>query len=87
MSDENEILQRLRRIETRILRGFEGIGVDTYDSKDWLSLDEATHTIYVSTLGRSIQVVNDAAKKQGAKVGKTYDVVWRGDVKATLQIY
>ena len=88
MSTEyEEVLQRLKRVETRVMRGFEGIGVDLYDSTDWLSLDESAHTIYVSTMGRSIQVINDSAKKLGAKVGRTYDVVWRGDVKATIQIY
>ena len=82
-----EVLERLKRIETRVMRGFEEIGVDLYDRNDWLSVDENTHTIYVSTLGRSIQVINNTAKRQGAQVKKTYDVVWRGQVMLTLEIY
>lgn len=83
----DEVGERLRRIETRVMRGFEEIGVDLYDQKDWLSVDEASKTIYVATLGRSIQVINNTAKKQGAVLGKLYDVVWRGKAKVTLEIY
>lgn len=82
-----EVLRRLTRIETRVTRGFETIGIDTYDSREWLSVDPATSTIYVSTMGRTLQVINDSAKAQGAAVGKVYEIVWRGDVKATIQIY
>lgn len=85
--DETEIGERLRRIETRVMRGFEEIGVDLYDQKDWLTVDEPSKTIYVSTMGRSLQVINNTAKKQGAVVGKLYDVVWRGKALASLQIY
>jgi hypothetical protein len=82
-----EISERLRRIETRVMRGFEEIGVDLYDQKDWLTVDEASKTLYVATMGRSLQVINNTAKKQGAVVGKLYDVVWRGKALASLQIY
>ena len=83
----NEIAERLGRIETRIMRGFEEIGVDLYDRKDWLSVDEPSSTIYVSTMGRSLQVINNTAKKQGAVLKKNYEIVWRGQVMATIQIY
>jgi hypothetical protein len=82
-----EANERLRRVETRLMRGFEEIGVDLYDQKDWLSVDEPSKTIYVATLGRSIQVINNTAKKQGAVMGKIYDVVWRGKALVNLQIY
>jgi hypothetical protein len=82
-----EANERLRRIETRLMRGFEEIGVDLYDQKDWLTVDESSHTIYVATLGRSIQVINNTAKKQGAQLGKLYDIVWRGKAMANVEIY
>lgn len=86
-STDEDMLLRLKRIESKLVRGFESIGVDTYDSADWLSVDDPHSTIYVSTMGRSLQVINDAAKKQGAKVGRPYEVVWRGDVKAVMTIW
>ena len=61
--------------------------LDLYDRKDWLSVDEPSSTIYVSTMGRSLQVINNTAKKQGAVLKKNYEIVWRGQVMTTIQIY
>jgi len=86
MSKFDEVVDRLRRLETRLVVGFETLGIDTYDKKDWLEVDEAEGCIYVTTLGRSIQVINDTAKKLGAKPGKQYEIIWRDEVRGTVVI-
>ncbi len=78
---------RLRRIETKIVRGFEELGIDTGAEPDWLTVDDSAATLYVSTLGRSITVVLAEAKKRGASLrNKPYDIVHRGEVVGTIII-
>jgi hypothetical protein len=87
MTTLTDLDARLRRIETKIVRGFEELGADTDVVMDWLTVDDASATLYVSTLGRSLIVMKEEAKKRGAtRVGKTYDIVHRGEVVGTIII-
>lgn len=85
---QHEIIDRLKRIETKVVRFAEELGVDTEVNRDWLTADVANHVIYVSTLGRSLQVMKSEAIRKGAPegAGKTYDIVHKGDVVGTLDI-
>jgi hypothetical protein len=85
-----ETLDRLKRIETKLVRFAEELGVDTEVNRDWLTVDEPNKVIYVSTMGRSLSVMLTEAERQGAKRSKgnkvTYDVVHKGEVVGTLDI-
>jgi hypothetical protein len=86
MSDY-ETIDRLKRIETKLVRMAEELGVDTEVDRDWITIDEPSKVIYISTLGRSLMVMLKEAAKRGAKGdGSVYDVVHRGKVVATLSI-
>lgn len=82
MSNEYEVIDRLRRIETKLVRFAEELGIDTDVQRNWLTVDAGV--IYVSTLGRSMAVMRMEAVRQGAKAGNFYDVVHKGDVCAKL---
>ncbi len=85
MTSMIDLAERLRRIETKLVRGFEELGVDTESHADWLSVDDPSRTIYVSTQGRSLQVIRNVAKQRGAtQVGKPYELVQKGNVIGTL---
>jgi hypothetical protein len=80
-----EMMLRLTRIESKLARGFEELGVNINTDRDWLSVDDAARVVYVSTLGRSIMVtLADMAQRGATHTGHTYDIVHRGDVVGTL---
>ena len=80
-----DLKERLSRIETKLVRGFEEMGIDTDVQADWLSVDDPSRTIYLTTQGRSLQVIRNVAKQRGAtQRGKTYELVIRGEVVGTL---
>jgi hypothetical protein len=80
-----DIMYRLTRIETKLVRGFEELGVNIDQDREWLSVDEENLVVYVSTLGRSMTVVLSDMARAGAKsVDKFYDVVHRGEVVGSI---
>lgn len=82
---EKDLLNRLTRIETKLVRGFEELGVNIDKDDEWLTLDEASAVVYVSTLGRSmIVMLSDMARAGAHKEGKEYDIVHRGDIVGTI---
>lgn len=82
MSTES-IENRLTRIETKMIRGFEELGADTNYDPNWLSVEGGT--IYINTMGRSLQVLITTAKKQGARIGeRKYDVFYRDTIVAVI---
>jgi hypothetical protein len=80
-----DVLYRLTRIETKLVRGFEELGVNIDQDREWLSVDEENLVVYVSTLGRSMTVVLSDMERAGAKsVDKFYDIVNRGEVVGSI---
>lgn len=84
-SDYTSPTARLTRIESKLVRGFEELGVSLDVDPDWMTVDDESNTVYVSTIGRSIVVVIQEMKARGAKkVGENYDIVHRGQTIATV---
>lgn len=82
---ERDMMNRLMRVETKLTRGFEELGVNIDADAEWLTLDEAQRVVYVSTLGRSMTVMLSDMARAGAKQeGLLYDIVHRGDVVGTI---
>lgn len=82
---ERDLMGRVMRIETKLTRGFEELGVNIDADNEWLTLDEEQRVVYVSTLGRSMTVLLSDMARAGAKqVGHVYDIVHRGDVVGTI---
>lgn len=83
----NEVIERLKRIETKIVRFAEELGVDTDVNHDWLTVDDDARIVYVSTLGRSFIVMQQEAVKRGAtRKGRYYDLVHQGNTYGTILI-
>jgi hypothetical protein len=77
----DDVTSRLIRIESKLVRGFEELGVSLDVDKEWLTVEDETNTVYVSTMGRSIQVIVQEMKARGAtKEGEFYDIVKSGKV-------
>lgn len=80
-----ELSNRLVRIESKLVRGFEELGVNIDSQPDWLTVDDASRVVYLSTLGRSLTVMQtDMARRGATQVGKEYDIVHRGDLAGTI---
>jgi len=99
MSTDNEILSRLRdlqvatrdlqtkatRAETKLVRGFEELGVNISTGDDWLTVDDIDRTVTVTTLGRSTLVMlTDMARRGATQVGKEYTILHRGRVAGSV---
>jgi hypothetical protein len=87
MNFQTDVLNKLTRLESKMVRGFEELGADTDADPNWLSVDDASRVIYVSTLGRSFKIMHSVAVAKGAKqFGKEYDIVHKGDVVGTVTL-
>ena len=76
----NEIQQRATRTESKLVRFAEELGLNIENDPHWLTVNNETRTVYISTLGRSLLVILTDMKRNGATdVGKTYELVHRGE--------
>lgn len=84
-SFEREVMNRLVRVESKMVRGFEELGINIDADSGWLTLDEAARTVYVSTLGRSITVMlSDMVRAGAEQFGKAYDIIHRGELVGSI---
>ena len=75
MSTTNEILNRLVRVESKLSRGFEELGISTDGNTAWLRVDDLQRTVHITTLGRSLAVILSDMQRQGAtQIGKEYSI-------------
>ncbi len=82
---ERDLINRLIRIESKLVRGFEELGVNIVSRDDWLTVDNAARTVFISTLGRSMTVLLSDMERAGAThVGKEYEIVHKGEVVGTV---
>jgi hypothetical protein len=76
-----EVLDRLRRIETRVTRFLETQGFDTQVQRPkW---DEATHTLYIPSMGVSLRDILLAIPPQRSQL---ILVKHKGDLVCTLHV-
>lgn len=73
---EKELLTRIVRLETKLVRGFAELGIDL-DDDNWIQVDRKRKIVYVNTLGRSIKVILKKMERMGAKdYGQEYDLYY-----------
>lgn len=83
---EKETLGRLVRVESKLVRGFEELGISTDKDGDWLTVDDAARIVYVSTIGRSLMVLLTDMERLGAShYGENYEVVHKGETVAAVE--
>jgi hypothetical protein len=80
-SYEREVMNRLVRIESKLVRGFEELGVNIDKDADWLTIDDAARVVYISTMGRSLSVLlTDMVRAGATHAGKEYELIHKGEV-------
>ena len=76
---------RIRRIETKLSRMADELGISVGEDTEWMTLDDLSRTIYLSSLGRSLASINWKALQLGAMhIGKEYELVHRGEIVGTI---
>lgn len=84
-SYEREVMNRLVRVESKLVRGFEELGVNIDADHDWITVDDASRVVYISTLGRSLTVMlSDMVRLGASQFGKPYDIVHKGEAVGTV---
>lgn len=82
---EKSVMARLVRVESKLVRGFEELGVNIDQEDDWLTVDDAHNYVYISTMGRSLTVIlSDMARHGATKEGQVYELVHKGEVVGTV---
>lgn len=65
-SYDNEIIRRIVRLETKLVRGFEEMGIATDENENWLEIDKEKRIVHIKTLGRSLKSMTEKMKNLGA---------------------
>lgn len=82
---EREVMNRLVRIESKLVRGFEELGVNIDKDADWLTIDDAARVVYISTMGRSLSVLlTDMVRAGATHTGREYELIHKGEVVGTV---
>jgi hypothetical protein len=92
MNEENKdydggdtVERRLIRLESKLVRGFEELGVDLDVKRKWLTVDNLSKSVEITTMGRSLLVIQQKMKEEGASnYGDWYSVFYRGDEVARV---
>jgi hypothetical protein len=85
--DLRDLHQRVQRIESKLVRGFEELGVNISTDDNWMTVDNDHKVVYIDSLGRSLMVIRSDMLRHGAdRYGHAYDLVHRGDVVGTIMM-
>ena len=78
------LFERLQRIETRMVVGFEQLGVSVTSPEDWCTVDPVKHSVHLKGAGRSLKSIQLAIAAAGGDDG-LYAVFCNGKAVATVK--
>lgn len=64
----------LRRIDTRLVRGFEELGVTVIDSDGWFKVDHTKSIIHITSKGKSLSTIQITMRQAGCVAGQLYGI-------------
>jgi len=83
-SMSKEILFRMTRLETKLVRGFSEIGIDL-SNDDWIELNDEEKILNLKTLGRSMKVILTKMHELGAsKFDHEYEMYYKNKLIGTI---
>jgi hypothetical protein len=80
-----DIKKSLLRIETRMVRGFEKMGISVMDVTDWFTVDLEEKCIYITALSKTIKGLQLAMRDCGCEPNTPYTVYFNGGIIGTVQ--
>jgi len=87
MSEDRDIralYERLQRIETRLVAGFEAMGISVTSPEDWCTVDLRARAVYLRGPSRSIKSLQLAIYEAKGDTG-FYDVFFNGQKIALVK--
>ena len=74
---ESDIVRRITRLETKLVRGFEELGINIDENENWLTVDDELEVVYINTLARSPLATLKKMSNSGAtKAGHEYTLIF-----------
>lgn len=86
--DRNHVMEdiagKLTRIETRMMRGFEALGVNVKATPGWMLVDEVTQTIVLNSDHYTLYAINEELDRLGVVTNGQYEVKFQNRVLCYL---
>lgn len=79
----DDVMKRLKRIETKVTIGFERMGIDFNEEDNWMTL-ESKDVVILHTMTRSLKAIREEAKRLGATLGGNCEVIYGRDTVAWI---
>ncbi len=77
-SAKKDLFLRITRIETKLARGFEEMGIDIAEKNDWVTIDLNKKSIHLKTIGRSLMVLQKVMAQNGVrKIGEEFTIYYK----------
>jgi len=83
---EKELLSRMQRMESRMVRGFSELGVRVTDDDEWFKFNPETNDILLKSPGKSMAAIWIAMRAAGCRKGITYRVKVQGEMVGTITL-
>lgn len=80
-----DIKKSLLRIETRLVRGFEKMGISVMDVADWFTVDLENKRIYITALSKTLKGVQLAMRDCQCEPNTPYTVYYNDGIIGTVQ--
>ncbi len=79
------LFERLQRLETRLVAGFEELGVCVTSPEGWCKVDNKGHCVYLRGPSRSIRSIQLAIAQAGGD-REFYTILFEDEVIATVRM-
>lgn len=84
-SELKDLKRRLIRIESKMVRAFDSIGLNTFVGDDWLEVKQQDKVINLLTNDRSFTAIKNELLKKGIPQFKaTYNLYSNGDIIGSI---
>ena len=84
--DQRHIMERLQRMESRLIRGFGELGVRVCDDSEWFSVDVDQKIVHLKSNGKSLASIELAMRAAGCVVGDAYELRIGEEIVATMPL-
>ena len=73
----SSLTSRLIRIESKLVRGFEELGINIDSDEQWIDINDDKKTINLNTLGRSLMVIYNTANLSDSHPKEAYSLYFK----------
>lgn len=74
------LTNRLIRIESKLVRGFEELGINIDSDDQWVFIDDIRKTIILTTLGRSLKVLQKLVNNPNKTEKVSYSLYFENEL-------